>query len=38
MDGSVSPVQISANIVLILGITSVITCEAETSSNLEKHK
>lgn len=34
LDGRVSPVQISANIILILGKTSVIICETETSSNL----
>lgn len=38
LDGSVLPVQISANIILVLSKTSVIVGEAETCSNLEKKK
>lgn len=37
LDGSVSPVQISADIILVLSKTSVIVGEAETCSNLEKN-
>lgn len=36
LDGSVLPVQISADIILVLSKTSVIVGEAETCSNLEK--
>ncbi len=36
LDGCVLPVQISANIILVLSKTSVILSEAETCSNLEK--
>lgn len=36
LDGSVLPVQISANIILVLSKTFVIISEAETGSNLEK--
>lgn len=35
LDGSVSPVQISANVILTLSKTSVNFSEAETGSNLE---
>lgn len=37
LDGSVLPVQISADIILVLSKTSVIVGEAETCSNLEKN-
>lgn len=38
LNGNVLPVQISANIVLVLSKTFVIFSEAETCSNLEKKK
>lgn len=34
---NVLPVQISANVILVLSKTSVILSEAETCSNLEKN-
>lgn len=34
MEGSVAPVQISANIILILSVTAVVVSEAETCSDL----
>lgn len=36
LDNSVSPVQIPADIILVLSKTFIIVCEAETCSNLEK--
>lgn len=38
LDGHILPVQISANIILVLSETSVIFSEAETCSNLEGRK
>lgn len=36
-DGNVLPVQISANIILVLSETPLILREAETCSNLEEY-
>lgn len=37
LDGNVLPVQISANVILVLSKTPVILREAEPCSNLEKY-